>query len=167
MSDPVEEFRRMFGRQFRRYATDPNEAEFFEELVDELTTNGYFDQNAVQSRANRERLNSNGYDDYEPLDHMSEYPDQRHPDIVQAVEEGDMKKLRELIEHAESLPDFKKDMFTGRAQILETSRRSQNKVLKEHFKHKGQALNASRIRIEVVEKHGYDKTWNWYNTFGE
>ena len=164
-NEEIRKFKQMFGQQFRRYATDPNEAEVFEEMMAEITKNGYFDREAVQSRRNRERLNSNGYDDYEPLDHMSEYPDQRHPEIVQAVEKGDMDKLRELVEHAQSLPDFKGEMFTGRAQILDTSRRSQNKVLKEHFKHKGQALNASRIRIEVVEKYGYDKTWNWYSTF--
>ena len=64
-NEEIRKFKQMFGQQFRRYATDPNEAEVFEEMMAEITKNGYFDREAVQSRRNRERLNSNGYDDYQ------------------------------------------------------------------------------------------------------
>ena len=84
--------------------------------------------------------------------------DQPHPAIVQAVDKNDLVTLQKLIRHAESLPEYNNSMtFSGKSE------RDKNKVDHKEFKCREQALNASRIRTEVVEKYGYDKSWEWYD----
>lgn len=86
--------------------------------------------------------------------------DQPHPVIVQAVEKNDLKTLQKMIYHADKLLEFDEKLMISSSKGTD---RKTNKVDHKEFVFKEEALNASRIHTEVVEKYGYDKSWEWYS----
>ena len=95
--------------------------------------------------------------------------DQIHPVIVQAAEKNDLVILIKLIRHANKLPEFDEKLMASGSNVTgvngngDTCDRKFNKIDHKNFVFKEEALNASRILTEVAEKHGYDKSYEWYS----
>ena len=66
-------------------------------------------------------------------------PDDPHPALVDFAKRGDIDSVKKLIGQAESKAKDKSDKTFA------------------------QFVNDSRVRKEVQEKYGYDKTWDWYD----
>ena len=66
-------------------------------------------------------------------------PDDPHPALVDFAKRGDIDSVKKLICQAESKAKDKSDKTFA------------------------QFVNDSRVRKEVQEKYGYDKTWDWYD----